>query len=78
VVLPHAAPLPFVVANTDLIATLPSRIFKNLAAIPGLKVVPAPLPPVEVSRHILWRPRTQGASLIAWIRAMIKETAAKL
>jgi DNA-binding transcriptional LysR family regulator len=78
VVLPSSAGLPFVVAKTDLIATLPSRIFKDLAAIRGLKVVPAPLPPVEVSPHILWHPRTQNLSLLAWVRAMIKETAAKL
>jgi DNA-binding transcriptional LysR family regulator len=78
VVLPSSAGLPFVVAKTDLIATLPSRIFKDLAAIRGLKVVPAPLLPVEVSPHILWHPRTQNLSLLAWVRAMIKETAAKL
>jgi DNA-binding transcriptional LysR family regulator len=78
VVLPSSAGLPFVVAKTDLVATLPSRIFKDLAAIRGLKVVPAPLPPVEVSPHILWHPRTQNLSLLAWVRAMIKETAAKL
>ena len=78
VVLPSSAGLPFVVAKTDLIATLPSRIFKDLAAIRGLKVVPAPLPPVEVSPHILWHPRTQNLSLLAWVRAIIKETAAKL
>jgi DNA-binding transcriptional LysR family regulator len=78
VVLPSSAGLPFVVAKTDLIATLPSRIFTDLAAIRGLKVVPAPLPPVEVSPHILWHPRTQNLSLLAWVRAMIKETAAKL
>jgi DNA-binding transcriptional LysR family regulator len=78
VVLPSSAGLPSVVAKTDLIATLPSRIFKDLATIRGLKVVPAPLPPVEVSPHILWHPRTQNLSLLAWVRAMIKETAAKL
>ena len=78
VVLPSSAGLPFVVAKTDLIATLPSRIFTDLAAVRGLKVVPAPLPPVEVSPHILWHPRTQNLSLLAWVRAMIKETAAKL
>jgi len=78
VVLPSSAGLPFVVAKTDLIATLPSRIFKDLAAIRGLKVVPAPLPPVEVSPHVLWHPRTQNVSRLAWVRAIIKETAGKL
>jgi DNA-binding transcriptional LysR family regulator len=78
VVLPSSAGVPFVVAATDLIATLPSRIVKDLAAIPGLRVVPAPLPPVEVSPHIFWHPRTQNLPLRAWLRAMIKETAAAL
>jgi len=78
VVLPSSAGLPFVVAKTDLIATLPSRIFKDLAAIRGLMVVPVPLPPVEVSPHVLWHPRTQNVSLLAWVRAIIKETAGKL
>jgi DNA-binding transcriptional LysR family regulator len=78
VVLPSSAGLPFVVATTDLIATLPSRIFKDLAAVTGFRVVPAPLPPVEVSPHILWHPRTQNVSLLAWIRSAIRETAAKL
>jgi DNA-binding transcriptional LysR family regulator len=49
-VLPSAADIPFVVASTDLIATLPSRIVNDLTAIPGLTVIPAPLPPVGSAR----------------------------
>jgi DNA-binding transcriptional LysR family regulator len=60
-----------------LIATLPSRIVKDLA-IPGLRVVPTPLPPVEVSPHLLWHPRTQDSQPRAWLRTVIKETAAAL
>ena len=78
VVLPSAAGLPFVVATTDLIATLPSRIFKDLEVMHGVTVLPAPLPSVEVSPHILWHPRTQSLSLFAWIRSTIRETAASL
>lgn len=70
--------VPSVVAATDLIATLPSRIVKDLAAIPGLLAVPAPLPPVEVSPHLFWHPRTQNSPLRSWLRAVIKETAARL
>jgi len=67
-----------VVAATDLIATLPSRIVKDMADVQGLLVVPAPLPPVEVSPHLIWHPRTQNSPLRAWLRAVIKEIAAKL
>lgn len=77
-VLPSSAGVPSIVAATDLIATLPSRIVKDLAAIPGLRAVPAPLPPVEVSPHLFWHPRTQNSPLRSWLRAVIKETAAKL
>ena len=74
-VLPSSAGLPLVVAKTDLIATLPSRIFKDLAAVPGLRVVPAPLPAVAVSPHVLWHSRTQNRPLLTWVRAIIREAA---
>jgi len=78
VVLPSSAGVPSVVAATDLIATLPSRIIKDLAALPGLRVLPAPLPPVEVSPHLFWHPRTQSSPLRAWLRGVIKEVATEL
>ena len=77
-VLPSSAGVPFVVAATDLIATLPGRIVKDLAVNPGLRVLPAPLPPVEVNPHLLWHPRTQNSPLRAWLRGLIKEIAAAL
>jgi len=78
VVLPSSAGVPSVVAATDLIATLPSRIIKDLPAIPGLRVLPAPLPPVEVSPHLFWHPRTQSSPLRAWLRGVIRTIAAGL
>ena len=53
-------------------------IVTDLAGMPGLLVVPAPLPPVEVSPHLFWHPRTQNSPWRAWLRAVIKETAAAL
>jgi len=73
VVLPSATDIPFVVAATDLIATLPSRVVKGLATIPTVRILPAPLPTVEVSAHLFWHPRTQNSPLRAWLRATIKE-----
>ena len=78
VILPHSAGIPFVVAATNLIATLPSRIVQDLAGIPNLRVVPAPLPQVEVSPHLIWHPRTQNSPLLMWLRSVIKEIAAAL
>jgi DNA-binding transcriptional LysR family regulator len=78
VVLPNSAGIPFVVAATNLIATLPSRIIRDLAGVPGLLVVPAPLPRVEVSPHLIWHPRTLNSPARAWLRTVIKGIAAGL
>jgi DNA-binding transcriptional LysR family regulator len=75
VVLPSAAGVPFVVAATDLIATLPSRIVKGLAVVPNVHVVTAPLPEVEVSPHMFWHRRAQGSPLQMWLRGAIREIA---
>lgn len=75
VVLPSSSAIPHVVVATDLIATLPSKIVKDLE-IPGLRVMPAPLPPVEVSAHLCWHPRSQNSPLRAWLCNLIRTTAA--
>jgi DNA-binding transcriptional LysR family regulator len=75
VVLPSSAGIPFVVAASNLIATLPSRIVKDMAMIPAPLVVPAPLPQVEVSPHLIWHPRAHGSPLRMWLRRVIKEIA---
>jgi DNA-binding transcriptional LysR family regulator len=74
-VLPNAAGVPFVVAATDLIATLPSRIVKGLARVPNVRVVFPPLPDVEVSPHMFWHRRADSSPLQVWLRAMIRDIA---
>jgi DNA-binding transcriptional LysR family regulator len=75
-VLPTSAGVPFVVAATDLIATLPSRIVKGLAPVPNVRLVTPPLPDVEVSPHMFWHRRADADPLHAWLRAAIREIAA--
>jgi DNA-binding transcriptional LysR family regulator len=75
VVLPSAAGIPFVVAATDLIATLPSRIVTGLAVVPNVRVVTPPLPEVEVSPHMFWHRRAQSSPLQMWLRGAIREIA---
>jgi DNA-binding transcriptional LysR family regulator len=76
-VLPNSASVPSVVTGTDLIVTLPSRIVQAFEGVPQLRIMPAPLPAVEVSPHLFWHPRTQGSPLRAWLRNVISELAKK-
>lgn len=75
-VLPSSVGVPFVVAKTDLIATLPSCIVQGLASVPDVRVLTPPLPEVEVSPHMFWHRRTHDDPLLAWLRAVIKDIAA--
>jgi DNA-binding transcriptional LysR family regulator len=75
-VLPNSAGIPFAVAATDLIATLPSRIVKGLARLPHIRLLTPPLPDVEVSPHMLWHSRVDADPSQRWLRAAIREIAA--
>jgi DNA-binding transcriptional LysR family regulator len=74
-VLPHSAGVPFVVAATDLIATLPSRIVKGLTTLAGVRLVAPPFSDVEVSPHMFWHRRAHDDPLQAWLRGMIRAIA---
>src|SRR5580692_1429812 len=75
-VLPSSAGVPFGVAATDLIATLPSRIVKGLVPMANVRMLTPPLPEVEVSPHMFWHRRTYADPLQIWLRTMIREIAA--
>jgi DNA-binding transcriptional LysR family regulator len=77
-VLPNSAGIPFVVAATDLVATLPSRIAKGLATVPHVRVLTPPLSDVEVAPHMFWHRRTDSDPLQVWLRAAIREIAADI
>jgi DNA-binding transcriptional LysR family regulator len=77
-VLPSSAGVPFVVAATDLIATLPSRIVKGLPAVPNIRVLAPPFPDVEVCPHMFWHRRMQTEPLQVWLRSVIREIAARI
>jgi DNA-binding transcriptional LysR family regulator len=77
-VLPNSAGIPFVVAATDLIATLPSRIVKGLVQMTNVRMLTPPLPEVEVSPHMFWHRRTHADPLQIWLRTAILEIASRV
>jgi DNA-binding transcriptional LysR family regulator len=68
---------PIVVAETDLVLTLPSRLADVFARSHGLRVVepPAELPRVTVWQ--IWHQRRQQEPAHAWLRGVLSEVAAK-
>jgi len=77
-VLPNSTAIPCIVAATDLIATLPSRIVKGLAPMPHVRQLTPPLCDVEVAPHLVWHQRTHADPLQVWLRAVIWDIAADI
>ena len=71
VVVPHFALAPAVVAETDLILTLPERIAGQLAVGHRLRVVPLPLRIAAFDVQVAWHDRVHHDPAVAWLRGQI-------
>src|SRR6185503_9144004 len=74
VIVPHFASIPFVVAASDLIATVPARTADLFAEQLKLQVLPVPLtiPPFRMT--MLWHERMETDLAHSWLRGLIVET----
>ncbi|MEK6410334.1 MAG: LysR family transcriptional regulator [Acidobacteriota bacterium] len=75
VIVGHFASIPFVVAASDLIATVPERTADHFAKQLKLQVLPVPIsiPPFRMT--MLWHERMEADLAHAWLRGLIVETA---
>lgn len=71
VIVPHFASVPFVVAASDLIATVPERTADHFAKQLKLQVFPAPLaiPPFRMT--MVWHERMEADPAHSWLRGLI-------
>jgi len=75
VIVPHFASIPFVVAESDLIATVPELTAARFAKHLKLQVLPVPIaiPPFRMT--MLWHERMEADLAHTWLRELIVETA---
>lgn len=68
---PHFVVIPMIVAQTDLIVTLPSSVAERIAKPMNLRIHPLPFkfPKFEVS--LFWHPRFASDPPIAWLREQL-------
>lgn len=71
-------PLPFLVTGTDLVAVLPERLARRMAAPLGLAVVEPPFGRVELIETLWWHPDRAATPEHAWLRRTLTEVAASL
>lgn len=75
---PHFTSLPFLVAGTNLIATVPERLGRQFARQVRLQVLPTPLdlPPFRLS--LLWHQRHHSDPAHQWLRQAFLQAAERL
>jgi DNA-binding transcriptional LysR family regulator len=73
VTVPHFMALPAIVAQTDLIATVPRRLARIFAAYPNVALVDAPIriPSVDIRQH--WHKRYHHDDANKWLRRLLAE-----
>lgn len=72
---PHFVTVPFIVAASDLIATVPERLAHRLAPVLKLQVLPVPIsiPPFRLT--MLWHEHHDRDPAHIWLRNLIAEAA---
>jgi DNA-binding transcriptional LysR family regulator len=77
VLVPHFSSVPFIVAGSDLIATVPERLAYKFDKL-KLQVMPVPLaiPPFRLT--MIWHERRDRDPAHVWLRGLIVETAKEI
>jgi DNA-binding transcriptional LysR family regulator len=78
VVAPSYHALPALIVGTDRVATLQMRLADKLAVAFPIRVVPLPLPLPVLEEAMMWHPRLDRDAGHAWLRNVLRETAAAL
>ncbi|HEY7638553.1 MAG TPA: LysR family transcriptional regulator [Steroidobacteraceae bacterium] len=72
---PHFITAAFAAGNTDLVATMNSRIAEHLRRVAGLRVLPFPFESPKMSYSLYWHGRQTADPAHTWLRAIIIEAA---
>ena len=72
---PHFLTAPMLVATSDLVLTVASRIAQSMAPMVGLRIFPTPIPLPPFAIHQIWHERHQQDPAHAWFRGLIAQVA---
>lgn len=71
-------PLPFIVAGTGLVAVVPERLARRVAATAGVAVCEPPFGTVELIEAAWWHPSRSGDPALRWLRSVAAKAAGSL
>jgi DNA-binding transcriptional LysR family regulator len=66
-------PLPFVVAGTDMVATVPERLACRMSQAAGVTVTTAPFGEIELAEAVWWHPMCAADPALVWLCGVLCE-----
>jgi DNA-binding transcriptional LysR family regulator len=69
--LPHFLVAPFILARTDLVATLPERIARSFTTMQDLQILPVPLSTEGFSVFMHWHQSCDRHPAHTWLRSLL-------
>jgi DNA-binding transcriptional LysR family regulator len=76
--LPYLLPLAALVRETDLVATVPRRVFAARVSLDGIAVVEAPIEMPKVTHAMWWHARVDRDTAHAWLRESVRSAFARI
>lgn len=67
-----------ITSGTDMVTIVPSRLAERHAGSLGLRILPAPLPLIDLEEVAFWHPRTELDPGHQWLRSVMLHVAANL
>jgi DNA-binding transcriptional LysR family regulator len=77
-VIPNFLPAPRIVANTDLVLSLPLRIAEQFVRLAPLKILPIPIDLPIYNLIMIWHPRQEKEPAHQWLRREILKVCCKM
>lgn len=74
--LPHFLLVPHLIAETDLLVTLPARVAESLTSPLAIASRPVPVPLGDFGVDALWHARSHDDPAHRWLRSVVREVAA--
>ncbi|MDO8280940.1 MAG: LysR family transcriptional regulator [Burkholderiaceae bacterium] len=68
---PHFVVIPMIVAQTDLVVTIPSKVAEQIAKPMNLRIHPLPFKFQKFEVSLFWHPRFANDPPIAWLRGQL-------
>jgi DNA-binding transcriptional LysR family regulator len=78
VLVPEPSASPFVVTQTDMVASIPGRLARIYAGMVPIRIFAFPFPIPTLTLRLLWHERSQTDPAHRWIRKLLTELGSEL